>query len=166
MKIQVGRLALLLLLHVVCVTGIRTLEHWKSVWKTLPPPQESQVTSLSGFYNADVLYASGLPIVRFFLKTLINFTWKGVAFDSDADTGTLQFRIPFTAPEEGTYSYSNSSTHDGMPCFRLDLSNRFYEGRFDAIGNLINIVTFTDGSFSDSDGISDVHKLSTKWQLI
>jgi len=62
--------------------------------------------------------------------------------------------------EEGTFSYSANSTHDGQPCLRVELGNRFYEGRFLSNGDILSIVTFTDGSFESSGGISDVHMLS------
>ena len=146
----------------------KSLDEWKDEWKALAPPQQSSVDSLSGFYYADTRYLSGLPVINEFLRLFVNLSWVGVEFGAGSSTAGLVGRFsPPTMPfEEGTFSYNGVSTIDGQPCLRVDFANRFYEGRFLSSGDILDIVTFTDGSFADTGGISDVHVLSVNWQLI
>jgi len=149
---------LLLLLPEPGAALFTSLQQFKDEWKSLPPPEPAEVDALTGFYRASIkLLTSFPPIIRTMVRFVLNIVWRGVEFDNTDNTATLRFLL--SGPETGTLSYSNTSTHDGSPCVRVDLGNRFYEGRFRDNGDILNIVTFTDGSFESTDGISDVHVL-------
>ena len=66
----------------------------------------------------------------------------------------------FGSKEEGSVSYSETSTIDGKSCVRVDFEDRFYEGRYRSDGVLLDIVTFRDKSkFASTGNISDIHTL-------
>lgn len=153
--------AFLLQASSVVAINLKSLDDFLEEWRNLPPPQQSQVESLSGFHFAKILeMAIDFWPLQVLTKFFLNLGWFGVEFSDNSQVRLWGISDVFSTT--GTFAYDAESEQDGMPCLRVQLSNRFYEGRFRANGDLLNIVVFTDGQFSETNGISDVHLLSKK----
>lgn len=93
------------------------------------------------------------------LKLAISFLWVGSDFYDAGRCRTL-VRPPvnhFSAKDEGEVRLNQPSVYDGLPCMRVDFSDRFYETR--ARGGEKNEL-FTIVTFKKNKWISDVNILS------
>ena len=147
----------------VATINLRSLDDFLEEWRNLSPPEQSQVEGLSCFYFAKIVeMAIDIWPLQVLSKFFLNLGWFGVDFNDNSQVRLHGITDLFT--ESGTFAYDAASEQDGKPCLRVQLSNRFYEGRFRANGDLLNIVVFMDGQFSETNGISDIHVLSKKPQ--
>lgn len=91
------------------------------------------------------------------LKGFVSTTWQGTEFNNGKARVLVRTLFKYIAPKDEGDIKIAESVYDGLPCLRIDYSNRFYETRKLNDTDLMSIVTFRESNTWTSKWISDVN---------